>query len=467
MIGKTPTEHQMTIFETALESFIDMSHELVLLSQRIDWSEVESEFSKYYCKDNGRPSVPARKMVGLMYLKNLYNLSDEGVVARWTENPYMQYFTGEKVFQKRPPIDPADLAKFRKRIGAEGAEILFRVSLSVNAEEMTEKEMECVLIDSTVQEKNITYPTDAKLLRKIVDHVLKLTAKEGIVLRRTYTREMKSLKLKVRFMNHPKRKKEGEKAVRRMRTIAGAMVRDLDRKLNEYQRTLYQNNIDLWMRVINQKRSDKDKVYSLHEPEVECISKGKEHKKYEFGNKSAIAKTYSGLIVSALAFKGNPYDGHTLSDHREQIKRLTGHVPAEALVDRGYRGKKEVDGMKVSIPSSGSPNQTYYEKNKERKKFRKRAGIEPVIGHLKSDHRMIRNYLSGTRGDAINTLMAAAAYNLRHWMNKLPKKKLSSFVMSWVRLRDRLENLIFSRRENYGLPYPILAACEKLGVWQA
>ena len=460
MIGKTPTEHQLTIFETALESVIDMNHELVLLAQRIDWSEVEAEFSKYYCKDNGRPSVPARKMVGLMYLKNLYNLSDEDVVDRWMENPYMQYFTGEKVFQKRPPIDPADFSKFRKRIGPQGAEILFRISLCVNAEELTEKEMERVLIDSTVQEKNITYPTDAKLLRKIVDKVLKIAEKEDITLRRTYTREMKALKLKVRFMNHPKRRKEGEKAVRRMRTIAGAMVRDLDRKLSGWQRFMYGDSINLWIRVINQKRSDKDKIYSLHEPEVECISKGKEHKKYEFGNKSAIAKTYSGLIVSALAFKGNPYDGHTLSAHWEQMRRLTGYEPKEALTDRGYRGKKEVGGMKVCIPTSGSPGQTYYEKTKERKKFRKRAGIEPVIGHLKSDHRMIRNYLSGTAGDAINTLMAAAAYNLRHWMNKLPKKKLSSFVSLLLNLRNRLENLIFGCGKTYGLPFPVLATVE-------
>lgn len=460
MIGKTPTSHQMTIFETALESFIDMNHELVLLSQRIDWGEVETEFSKYYCRDNGRPSVPARKMVGLMYLKNLYNLSDEGVVARWMENPYMQYFTGEMVFQKRPPIDPADLAKFRKRVGAQGAEILFRISLAVNSDEVTEKEMEHVLIDSTVQEKNVTYPTDAKLLRKIVVGVLKSAERTGVSLRRTYTREMKSLKLKVRFMNHPKRRREGEKAVRRMRTIAGAMVRDFERKLDGSQRVLYGDLIKLWLRVIGQKRSDRDKIYSLHEPEVECISKGKEHKKYEFGNKSGIAKTYSGLIVSALSFKGNPYDGHTLAAHCEQIRRLTGYVPREALTDRGYRGKKEVCGMKVSIPTAGSPGRTYYERSKERKKFRKRAGIEPVIGHLKSDHRMMRNYLSGTAGDAINTLMAAAAYNLRHWMNKLPKKKLSSFVIWLSGLKKRLKNLIFGCGRTYGLPYPILAAFE-------
>lgn len=162
MIGRTPREHQMTIFEVALESFIDMNHELVLLSKQIDWDAVESEFAQYYCVDNGRPSVPIRKMVGMMLLKNIYNLSDEGVVARWMENPYMQYFTGEKVFQKRPPMNPIDMTKFRKRIGAEGAEKIFKLSLMVNAKEVTAKEMKMVMIDSTVQEKNITFPTGAK-----------------------------------------------------------------------------------------------------------------------------------------------------------------------------------------------------------------------------------------------------------------------------------------------------------------
>ena len=457
MIGKTPTEHQMSIFEVALESFIDMNHELVLLSKQIDWEVVESEFAEYYCADNGRPSVPIRKMVGMMLLKNIYNLSDEGVVARWMENPYMQYFTGERVFQKRPPMNPIDMTKFHKRIGEKGAEKIFKLSLMVNAKEITEKEMKQVMIDSTVQEKNITFPTDAKLYRKIIAKVLNISRKEEITLRRTYTREMKALKLKVRFMNHPTRMKEGKKAVKRMRTIARAMVNDITRKMDEHQLSYYRKDIELYIKVINQERSDKNKVYSLHEPEVECISKGKEHKKYEFGNKSAIAKTGSGLIVSALAFKGNPYDGHTLPAHLEQIQRLTGYTPKEALTDRGYRGKKRVGDMGISIPSSGSPGQSYYQKTKARKKFRKRAGIEPVIGHLKSDHRMMRNYLKGTRGDAINTLMAAAAYNMRHWMNK---NALSSFV-SWLKaLVGRLENVIFGENLRNSLATPILAACE-------
>ena len=353
-----------------------------------------------------RPSVPIRKMVGMMLLKSIYNLSDEGVVLRWMENPYMQYFTGEKVFQKRPPMNPIDMTKFRKRIGEKGAEKIFRLSLLVNAEEITQKEMKSVMIDSTVQEKNITFPTDAKLYRKIISKVLNMASKEGIDLRRTSTRELKSLKPKVRFMNHPTRMKEGKKAVRRIRTIARALVGDISRKMNVYQQSFY----------------------------------GKEYKKYEFGNKSAIGKTGSGLIVSSLAFQENPYDGHTLSAHLEQISRLTGYTPVTAVTDRGYRGRKTVGRTKVCIPSAGAPGQSYYQKSKAGKKFRKRAGIEPVIGHLKSDHRMMRNYLKGTLGDAINTLMAAAAYNLRHWMNK---NASFLFVSWWLMVVKRLESAIF------------------------
>ena len=451
----------MSIFEVAMESFIDMNHELVLLANQIDWEAVESEFAEYYCADNGRPSVPIRKMVGMMLLKNIYNLSDEGVVARWMENPYMQYFTGEKVFQKRPPMNPIDMTKFRKRIGTIGAEKIFKISLMVNAKEITEKEMKLVMIDSTVQEKNITFPTDAKLYRKIIAKVLNMARKEDIELRRTYTRELKTLKLKVRFMNHPTRMKEGKKAVKRIRTIARAMVSDIARKMNQYQLSFYGKDLDLFVRVINQERNDKDKVYSLHEPEVQCISKGKEHKKYEFGNKSAIAKTRSGLIVSALAFLGNPYDGHTVSAHLEQIRRLTGLTPEEAVTDRGYRGKKEVGRTKINIPTTGTPGQSYYQKTKARKKFQKRAGIEPVIGHLKSDHRMIRNYLKGTLGDAINTLMAAAAYNMRHWMNK---NALSSLISWLLALFGRLENVIFGNEKQNACLYSTLAAAPSSGV---
>jgi len=274
MIGKKPAEHQMSIFEVALESFIDMNHELVLLSKQIDWGEVESEFAEYYCADNGRPSVPIRTMVGMMLLKSIYNLSDEGVVARWLENPYMQYFTGEKVFQKRPPMNPIDMTKFRKRIGEKGAEKIFKISLMVNASEITEKEMKQVMIDSTVQEKNITFPTDAKLYRKIIERVLKLSEQENIELRRTYTREVKALKLKVRFMNHPTRMKEGKKAVKRLRTIAKALVNDIARKMNEIQLSCYRADIELYRHVIKQVRVREQECDSEDRQRIDCKCTG-------------------------------------------------------------------------------------------------------------------------------------------------------------------------------------------------
>jgi IS5 family transposase len=259
-----------------------------------------------------------------------------------------------------------------------------------------------VLINTTVQEKNITYSTDGKIYKKVINQCKQIACQEGIELRRSYTRELKTLSLKMRFMNHPKRKKEGQRALRRMRTIARAQVNDLTRKLTAVQREPYKNLLLRFCAVITQERQDKNKIYSLHEPDVACISKRKEGKPYEYGNKSSIAKTVDGLLVGAMAFEGNPYDGHKLGDQLEQIQRITGYRPRVALVDRGYRGQKYVESTKIEIPGPGK-KQSYYLKQKALRKFRQRAGIEPVIGHLKKDHRMLRYYLKGTRVDAINT----------------------------------------------------------------
>lgn len=458
MLGKTPNKHQVTIFQTPLVNFINMDHELVHLAQHIDWGEVENEFKGYF-SDNGRPSVPIRKMVGLMLLKSLYNLSDEGTVARWVESPYFQYFTGEYVFQIKPPIDPADFSKFRRRIGEEGAEKLLKLSIKINADEMTTDTE--VMVDTTVQEKNITFPTDVKLYRKIIARCHKVARDESIVLRRSYTRELKDLNLKVRFMNHPKRKKEGLKAKRRIQTIAKALVNDLERKMNSEQRKRHFDNLLLYSRVVTQSRTDKNKVYSLHEPEVQCIAKGKEAKPYEFGNKSSIAKTKSGIIVGAIAFKGNPFDGHTLPEQLEQIKRLSGMTIENALVDRGYRGRKWIGDTKVEIPGSGKATDSYYKKQKAKRKFRRRAGIEPVIGHLKQDHRMQRNYLKGNLGDSINTMMAAAGFNLKHWLNKV----IFFFNLIYRILIAELLNFLTENRNRMALQ-SLRTDCGKREVWQ-
>ena len=306
MVGKLPKTHQLDFFQPPLVNFIDMDHELVRLAHSINWESVEQDFAGYF-SENGRPGVPVRKMVGLLLLKSLYNLSDERVVAQWRENPYFQYFTGEKVFQKGYPFDPSDFVHFRKRIGKEGAEKLLGLSIRLNMEEegkVKKGKVKEVFIDTTVQEKNITYPTDGKLYKKVIMQCRQIAEQEGVTLRRSYTRELKSLSLKMRFMNHPKRKKEGQKALRRMRTIARAQVNDLARKLTPAQREPYKDLLLRFCAAITQERHDKNKIYSLHEPDVACISKGKEGKPYEYGNKSSIAKTADGLVVGAMALRG-------------------------------------------------------------------------------------------------------------------------------------------------------------------
>ncbi len=415
MVGKTPKTPQLNIFQTPLKTFINVQHELCVLANEIDWISIENDFSKYY-SNIGRPSVPIRKMVGLILLKRIYNLSDERVVDRWIENPYWQYFCGEVNFQTEKPIDPSEFVYFRERIGEEGAEKLLKVSIQLFGNQAKENE---VLYDSTVQEKNITFPTDAKLHKKIIEHVRNIASKEDIKLRQSYKRIVKQLMIDQRFRTHPKRSKKAKAAGRKLKTIAGRMTRDLERKLTPVQLSEYQQLIEIFRKILNQKNTDSNKIYSIHEPAVRCIAKGKEGKKYEFGNKSGIGITRnSGIVVSAIGFKGNPYDGHTLEEHLEQTERLTEKRPKVAIVDRGYRGKKKIGETEICSPKP-IKNATAYQKRKIRLRFRARAGIEPVIGHIKHDHRMLRNYLKGTLGDQLNTIMAATGFNLMKKLNQI------------------------------------------------
>ncbi len=410
MIGKTDKNPQLNVFRTPLVSVINMKHELVELAQRINWKSIEKDFAPYYA-DMGRPAVPVRKMVGCMLLKQMYGLSDESFVDRWIENPYMQYFCGETYFQFEKPFDPSEFVHFRKRLGTDGAEKLLKLSVSLfEKKEVEEKE---VLIDTTVQEKNITYPTDAKLHKKIIEGCRKIAEKEGLQLRQSYTRTLGQLMIDQRFREHPKRKRKAMAAARKIKTIAGRLVRDVERGLDDKERLeAYDEQLWLYYRVLGQKRDSKNKIYSFHAPEVSCISKGKEHKKYEFGNKSGFVTTKkSGIIIGAMAFEDNPYDGHTLEPQLEQVSDLMGRLPKLALVDRGYKGRKTILGVEIMMPGTGK-GKTAYEKIRDRARFRRRAAVEPVIGHLKSDYRMLRNYLKGVEGDMINTIMAAVAFNM-------------------------------------------------------
>lgn len=427
MIGKIEKNPQLEMFKVPLKHFIKENHELVLLSKKINWEQLESGLGIYYCEDNGRPCIPIRTIAGIVLLRRIFDESDESILDRWVENPYWQYFCGEVYFQHELPFDRTELIKFRKRIGEKGSEQLLKISVQLfPRKEVQEDE---VLLDTTVQEKNITFPTDVKLQKKIIEKCRKIAAKEGIELRQTYKRELKQLMIDQRFHSHPKRKKKARAAARRIKVITGRIVRDIGRKMDSGSKEKYAALFFIFSKVLAQEKNSGDKIYSIHQPHVKCIAKGKEAKKYEFGNKSSIVKTKkSGIIVGAMAFIENVYDGDTLLPQLEQTEWITEHKPKIGIVDRGYRGRKVINGVKIIIPAKLPASANNYQKQKMRKRFRARAGIEPIIGHLKQDHRMSRNYLLDEQGDLVNTLLAAAGFNLRKMLQRLKAEALNIFA---------------------------------------
>jgi IS5 family transposase len=400
-------------FYSTFEEQLSHQHPLYMLANRIQWKVFEDAFEKHYSEE-GRPAKPIRLMVALLMLKHIRNLSDESVVEQWMENVYYQYFSGETSYACGVPCEASELVHFRHRIGEEGVELILKESIRVNGRDSDDPH---VSVDTTVQEKNITFPTDDKLYKKIIRKCHSIAASEGLPVRQTYTRTLKKLSLEQRFRNHPKNKAKARKADRKVKTIAGRLVRELERNLPAESR--HHSDVTLFKRVLAQKRSDSGKVYSLHEPQVQCISKGKEHKKYEFGNKVSVVHTQNtGVIVGALGFR-NEYDGHTLEEALGQTTRLTGSAPETATVDRGYKGKSSIGETAVQIPKPFSEKTTSKHKQQKLKRsFRRRAAIEPAISHLKSDHRLSRNFYRGIFGDNINVMLSAAAFNFKRMMNK-------------------------------------------------
>ncbi len=413
MLSKKKNTKQSSLF-LGLDDMLNQKHPMYILANKVDWQLFEDSFSPLYCADNGRPAKPIRLMVGLLILKHLRNISDESVVEQWSENNYYQYFCGEQVFQPCEPCEASELVHFRHRIGESGVELILKESIRINGNDSNDP---TASIDTTVQEKNITFPTDSKLHRKIIDKCKKIAEKEELPVRQSYTRTLKKLALNQRFRNHPRNKWKARKADRKEKTIAGRLARELERNLPPNSK--YQSDVELFNRILNQKKNDSNKVYSVHEPDVQCISKGKEHKKYEFGNKVSIIYTQrTGVIIGAMSFR-NPYDGHTIEPALEQVERLLGKKTIKTLIgDRGYKGKKHVNGTTIEIPKPFSDKtQSQYQQNKLKKQFRRRAAIEPINGHLKTDHRLNRNFYKGITGDNINAMLAAAAFNFKRMMN--------------------------------------------------
>ena len=426
MKSNSPNQSQSTFLYQGLKEILNLKEPLYQLSDKMPWGEIEKEFEKYYV-NFGRPAKPIRLMVSLLLLKQIYNLGDETVVESWVQNPYWQYFSGYTMFQWKFPIEPTDLVHFRKRIGKKGIEKIFKISIDLHGKKSKENE---VVIDTTVQEKNITYPTDVKLHKKIIDKCVKIALEEDVELRQSYRRISKQLVIDQRGNRSKKGKTKARKSAKKLKTIAGRLTRELRRKLTKELLQRYEEEIKLFEKVLSQQKGDNNKIYSLHEPKVYCMSKGKAHKRFEFGSKVSIVLTKnSGIAVGAYNFEENIYDGHTLPEVLEQIKRLTEKEPKVAIVDRGYRGESKVGNTEILRPKRPKKKATAYEKTKARKRFRRRAAIEPVIGHLKQDFRLSRNFLKGTQGDMVNVLLAAAAYNLTKWM-RIESKKIFLFVLS-------------------------------------
>lgn len=429
---QSPTKSPSLFWD--LESMLDLHHELYILANMIDWQMFEKSFAPLFSDVAGRRPKPIRMMVGLLILKHLRNVSDEQVVEQFKENAYYQYFCGMESFTTSAPCASSELVHFRHRIGESGTELILKESIRVNlaiedARRKKEDERDgrdgrgrkrdedkTAFIDSTVQEKNITFPTDSKLLGKIVDFCHKVAKGEDIRIRQSYAREMKELKRVQRFRGKSHSAKKVRKADRRMRTIAGRLVRELLRLLPAD--SVARTRQDICLKFVNGAKVDGHKIYSLHEPDVLCISKGKEHKKYEFGNKVSLVRTWSGLIIGALSFR-NEYDGHTIDRSKEQVDRIYGRNISILAGDRGYRGQKMSGQTRIMIPDVPKASDSQHMRKKKHRLFRKRAGIEPVIGHCKTDHRLGRNFYKGLLGDSINVMLAAAAYNFKRAMNAL------------------------------------------------
>jgi IS5 family transposase len=401
---------QEELFRSRLEQMIDLGHELCQLANQIDWERFIKEFGQLYVEKTGRPGLPIRLLVGLHYLKHLYGESDESVVAKYLENPYWQYFCGNEYFEHSLPCDPTSLVKWRHRVKWEGIEKLFQESIQVaqRSGHLKEEEIKRVNVDTTVQEKAISFPTDARLYQKARTLLVKQAVKEGIKLRQSYQRLGKIALVKQGRYAHAKQMRRARREMRKLRTWLGRVIRDIERK-SEARSPRLRKLLELSYRLYKQKRDDKGKLYSLHAPEVECIGKGKAHKAYEFGCKvSVVTTSKQSWVVGIEALPGNPYDGSTLKGALEQVERVASIRPKEAFVDRGYRGSQHhPDDVAVYVSGRRGLRGVL------KKALRRRAAIEPMIGHMKQDHGMLRNYLLGQEGDKINALLSGCGMNLR------------------------------------------------------
>jgi transposase, IS5 family len=425
---ETSKTGQHDLFRSRLDQILDMRHSKVILASKIDWGFLASKFGEVYTDGPGQPPLPTRLMAGLHILKYTDNLSDEVICERWVENPYYQYFCGEEFFCHHLPFDRSSMTRWRQRMGEERLEALLQESLHVAVTTGAAKPSDFiqVVVDTTVQEKNVAFPTDAKLFQKARVRLVQQSKAAGIELRQSYTHVGKKALIAHQRYAHAKQFKRAKRELRKLKTWLGRTIRDIRRKIkgNQELEQTFLRPLFLAERVMTQKRRDPyPKVYALHAPEVECIGKGKAHKPYEFGVKVSVATTLNRcrggqFAVHAKALPGRPYDGHTLETVIPDIEKLTGGTLKRILADAGYRGHNAPDLYQFRVFTAGQKRRVT---PAIKRQMRRRSAVEPVIGHIKNEHRMDRNFLAHKQGDAINPILAAMGYNFR-------------LILKWLRL---------------------------------
>lgn len=452
-------------FRARLDTMIDMRHPLAVLATRMPWAQIESSLAPAFAhrdrkgrlmegadlfgptvavagagvSNAGRPRLPIRLMVSLLYLKHAFNESDESLIERWSENVVWQFFSGMDYYEPRLPCDPAQISRFRGVLGEAGVEQLLKTTIeaAVSMGAVRKTEFERVIVDTTVQEKAIAFPTDSRLLEVAREKIVRLAQRAGIRLKMTHQREGKTLRRRAAGYAHAKQFRRLKRVLRRQRTILGSLLREIRRKMTALAPAA-QDGLNVWLaradRIHGQRPKDKNKLYALHAPEVECIGKGKARQPYEFGVKVSLAVTHqNGLVVGARSFPGNPYDGHTLAQQLEQTNTLLqdiGVQPTTAVVDLGFRG---VDEEIAPVKAIHRGRIRTLDKT-QRRWLKRRQAIEPVIGHVKHDHRMDRCWLKGSEGDALHAVLCAAGFNIRWLLRAIARKGLAALFLALLQM---------------------------------
>lgn len=418
MKPKKIDHRQGNFFRPWLSDILNPNHELRILSDHMNWDDLEEEFSQLFLSERGAPAKPVRLVIGLLMLEHMYALSDEEVVEQWVENPYWQLFCGYNYLQWGFPIDPSSLSRWRKRLGPKGLEEILNntVKTAIKIGAIKKSSLKKVIVDTTVMPKNIAYPTDAQLYCNGLKTLVRMANHHQINLRQTYRFLAKKSLRKACCYSHARQMKRAKRERKKLKTYLGRVHRDVKRQVtgNTFLEAVFNPILEVTGQILIQDRNDKNKIYSVHEPKVECISKGKAHRKYEFGCKASIVLTHKeGLALGAEALHGNPYDGHTLGCVLEKAENTSGTLIGQVYVDKGYRGHGITD-KKVFI-SGQKKGVTRWIKSQ----IKRRQAIEPHIGHMKSDGKLNRNFLKGVLGDKLNAILCGIGHNLRFILRHL------------------------------------------------